>query len=94
MRSPSLLERHRIATLPRQGLGYAHRTAVRAGPRHGLGRQFTRRLRTGRPLRRRRRRPDQQRARILAPVVLIGHRAEAAAPRQMRDWGEISAQGG
>jgi IS30 family transposase len=40
----------------------------------GLRRQLTRRLRTGRPLRRRWRRPDERRARFISPPTLIDHR--------------------
>ena len=40
----------------------------------GLSRELTRRLRTGRPLRKRRRRSNQRQVRFIAPAVLIDHR--------------------
>ncbi|MFJ6167209.1 IS30 family transposase [Micromonospora orduensis] len=53
----------------------------------GLNRQLTRRLRTGRPLRKRRRRPDRRRCRFVAPGLLIEHRPAAALNRtRVGDW--------
>lgn len=53
----------------------------------GLRRELTRRLRTGRPLRKRRRRADQRQARFVAPAVLIDHRPEIVARRgRVGDW--------
>ena len=49
-----------------QALYHAHRT--------GLARGLTRRLRTGRPLRKRRRRPDRRQVRFLEPGRLIHER--------------------
>jgi IS30 family transposase len=40
----------------------------------GLSRELTKRLRTGRTLRIRRRRPDQRRSRFVPPEILIDHR--------------------
>jgi transposase, IS30 family len=55
--------------------------------RSGLSRQLTRRLRTGRPLRKRRRRSDQRKARFTAPLVLIDHRpADALLRLRIGDW--------
>jgi IS30 family transposase len=52
-----------------------------------LSRQLTKKLRTARPLRKRRRRPDQRRARFIAPAVLIDHRPSDAALRlRIGDW--------
>jgi transposase, IS30 family len=53
----------------------------------GLSRQLTRRLRTGRPLRKRRRRADQRTIRFTVPSVLIDHRPPDALLRQrIGDW--------
>jgi len=53
----------------------------------GLSRQLTQRLRTGRPLRKRRRRADQRRCRFVAPARLIEHRPPAAHERtRVGDW--------
>jgi transposase, IS30 family len=67
-----------------------HETIYQAlyhGGKGGLSRQLTRKLRTGRPLRKRRRKPDQRRTRFSVPIVLIDHRPPAAAGRQrIGDW--------
>ncbi|WP_328375704.1 IS30 family transposase [Micromonospora zamorensis] len=61
--------------------------ALYRGGRGGLSRQLTRRLRTGRPLRKRRRRADQRRCRFIAPTLLIEHRPAAALDRtRIGDW--------
>ena len=53
----------------------------------GLSRQLTKKLRTGRPLRRRRRRPHQREVRFVAPATLINHRPSAVAARlRVGDW--------
>ncbi len=53
----------------------------------GLSRELTKRLRTGRPLRRRRRRADQRQSRFLTPITLIEHRPRAALDRgRVGDW--------
>ena len=75
-------DRPRLARVPRDHLpGAVH------GGKGGLSRQLTRRLRTGRPLRKRRRRADQRAVRFVAPALLIDHRP-AAVDRAMRvgDW--------
>jgi IS30 family transposase len=52
-----------------------------------LSRQLTKRLRTGRPLRKRRRRPNQRTPRFTAPAVLIDHRpGDAALRTRIGDW--------
>ncbi len=57
------------------------------GGKGGLLRQLTRRLRTGRPLRKRHRRADQRRARFVAPASLIDHRPAAVLERaRVGDW--------
>jgi IS30 family transposase len=67
-----------------------HETIYQAlyhGGKGGLSRQLTRRLRTGRPLRKRRRRPDERRARFVAPALLIDHRPAAVTDRtRVGDW--------
>nr|WP_245233694.1 IS30 family transposase [Micromonospora parva] len=61
--------------------------ALYRGGRGGLSRQLTRRLRTGRPLRKRRRRADPRRCRFVAPTLLIEHRPAAALHRtRIGDW--------
>lgn len=61
--------------------------AIYHGGRGGLSRRLTAKLRTGRALRRRRRRPDQRRVRFVAPAVLIEHRPPAAEQRvRVGDW--------
>jgi IS30 family transposase len=75
----SRLERQRIATLRRQNPDrpwhVCHETLYQAlyqalyQGKGGLSRQLTRRLRTGRSLRKRRRRADARRARFLTPPV-------------------------
>jgi IS30 family transposase len=53
----------------------------------GLSRELTKRLRTGRPLRRRRRRLDQRQSRFLTPITLIEHRPNVALERgRVGDW--------
>ncbi len=67
-----------------------HETIYQAlyhGGNGGLSRQRTRRLRTGRPLRKRHRRADQRRSRFLTPARLIEHRSPAAHERtRVGDW--------
>jgi IS30 family transposase len=67
--------------------GSRGRPELDCGGTSGLSRQLTRRLRTGRPLRKRRRRPDQRRCRFVAPGLLIEHRPAAALDRtRVGDW--------
>jgi IS30 family transposase len=67
-----------------------HETIYQAlyhGGKGGLSRQLTRRLRTGRPLRKRRRQSYERRARFIAPAVLIDRRPPAVEARQrVGDW--------
>jgi IS30 family transposase len=80
----------RLTCPGRPGWRVCHETICQAlchGGKGGLSRQLTRKLRTGRPLRKRRRRPGQRRTRFTVPIVLIGHRPPAAASRQRAgDW--------
>lgn len=58
-----------------------HQTICQAlchGGKGGLSRQLTRKLRTGRPLRKRRRKPDRRRTRFTVPIVLTGRRPQRA----------------
>jgi IS30 family transposase len=61
--------------------------ALYHGGKSGLDRRLTKRLRTGRPLRKRRRRPTERRPRFLRPGTLIDHRPAVAELRQrIGDW--------
>src|SRR5579875_1615670 len=74
----------------RPGWHVCHETIYQAlyqGGKGGLSRQLTRRLRTGRPLRKRRRRTGQRRSRFITPALLIDHRPPAALQRsRIGDW--------
>ncbi|MDP3969820.1 MAG: IS30 family transposase [Nocardioides sp.] len=67
-----------------------HETIYQAlynGAKGGLSRQLTRKLRTGRPLRKRRRRAHERTPRFIAPALLIDHRpAEAEERSRVGDW--------
>jgi IS30 family transposase len=53
----------------------------------GLNRQLTKKLRTGRPLRRRRRRAHERIPRFVAPALLIDHRPDVVEDRsRVGDW--------
>jgi IS30 family transposase len=55
--------------------------------RAGLSRQLTRRLRTGRPLRKRRRRTTERRSRFVTPTLLLDRRPAIVESRQrVGDW--------
>ncbi|MFF5990675.1 IS30 family transposase [Prauserella flavalba] len=61
--------------------------ALYLGGRGGLTRELTKRLRTGRPLRKRRRRPDQRRPRFTIPGTPIDRRPAVVADRtRIGDW--------
>lgn len=61
--------------------------ALYQGGKGGLSRTLTKKLRTGRPLRKRRRRAHQRTPRFVAPALLIDHRPEAADRRErIGDW--------
>ena len=61
--------------------------AVYNPARGGLSRYFTKKLRTGRPLRRRRRRPSERAVRFVAPGKLIAHRPAVVLSRvRIGDW--------
>ena len=67
-----------------------HETIYQAlyhGTRRGLHRRLTARLRTGRSMRRRRRRPDQRAPRFIAPGLLIDRRPAVVEERvRIGDW--------
>jgi len=67
-----------------------HETIYQAlddGARSGLSRQLTTKLRTGRPLRKRRRRAQERTPRFLTPALLIDHRPSVAEHRsRVGDW--------
>ncbi|MFF0110819.1 IS30 family transposase [Streptomyces hirsutus] len=61
--------------------------ALYQGAKGGLSRTLTRKLRTGRPLRKQRRRSDQRMPRFVAPVVPIDHRPPIVELRErLGDW--------
>jgi IS30 family transposase len=89
--SPQQIAAHLRAAYPhRPEWHVCHETIYQAlyhGGKGGLSRQLTRRLRTGRPLRKRRRRADQRRIRFVAPALLLDHRPPAVEQRlRIGDW--------
>jgi transposase, IS30 family len=89
--SPEQIAAHLREAFPdRPQWHICHETIYRAlylGGQGGLNRQLTRRLRTGRPLRKRRRRADERRSRFIAPARLINHRPAIVDGRvRVGDW--------
>jgi len=89
--SPEQIAAHLREAFPdRPQWHICHETIYRAlylGGQGGLNRQLTRRLRTGRPLRKRRRRADERRSRFIAPARLINHRPAIVDSRvRVGDW--------
>jgi IS30 family transposase len=89
--SPEQIAGHlRLSYPDRPWWHVCHETIYQAlyrGGRGGLSRALTAKLRTGRGLRHRRRRPDQRSARYVAPARLIDQRPAAAADRgRLGDW--------
>jgi transposase, IS30 family len=80
----------RLTYPDRPGWHVCHETIYQAlyhGGKGGLSRQLTKKLRTGRPLRKRRRTASQRQARFAVPSVLIDRRPEEAGARQrIGDW--------
>ena len=80
----------RLAHPDRPSWHLCHETIYHAlyhGGKGGLSRQLTKRLRTGRPLRKRRRRADQRRVRFVAPARLIDQRPRVVLNRtRVGDW--------
>lgn len=61
--------------------------AIYNGANSGLSRQLTAKLRTGRPLRKRRRRANERIPRFIAPALLIDERPEVVDARErVGDW--------
>ncbi|WP_331773377.1 IS30 family transposase (plasmid) [Embleya sp. NBC_00888] len=89
--SPEQIAAHLRALWPdRPERHLCHESIYRAlyqGARGGLSRTLTRKLRTGRPLRKKRRRSDQRAARFAAPAVLIDRRPQVVELRsRLGDW--------
>jgi IS30 family transposase len=89
--SPEQIANHLRTAFPdRTGWHVCHETIYQAlynGGKGGLSRTLTRRLRTGRALRKRRRRPDQRRSRFVTPAQLIDHRPPVVCTRtRIGDW--------
>lgn len=89
--SPEQIAAHlRVAHPGRRDWHLCHETIYQGlyhGGKGGLSRELTRRLRTGRPLRKRRRRAHQRRIRFIAPAVLIDQRPVAVEGRgRIGDW--------
>lgn len=96
--SPEQIAAHLRTAFPgKPSWHVCHETIYQAlyrGSRGGLSRTLTKRLRTGRPLRKRRRRPDERRARYI-----VAHQGIAARPvvvqdrTRVGDWEGISSSG-
>lgn len=74
----------RVAHPDRRDWHLCHETIYQGlyhGGKGGLSRELTRRLRTGRPLRKRRRRAHERQTRFVAPAVLIDQRPAAVEDR-------------
>lgn len=89
--SPEQIAAHLRSTYPeRLSWHLCHETIYQAlyhGRKGGLSRTLTRRLRTGRPLRRRRRRADARQTRYVSPGKLIDVRPMVVAERtRVGDW--------
>jgi IS30 family transposase len=89
--SPEQIAQHLREAYPdRPRWHVCHETIYQAlyhGGKGGLSRQLTRRLRTGRPLRKRRRRADQRAVRFIAPAMLIDQRPAVVNRRErVGDW--------
>ena len=89
--SPEQISAHLRLTFPdRPDWHVCHETIYQGlyrGGSSGLSRTLTKRLRTGRPLRKRRRRPNQRSTRFITPGRLIDKRpAEASDRSRVGDW--------
>ncbi|MER7894485.1 hypothetical protein ABTX15_32315 [Micromonospora sp. NPDC094482] len=96
--SPEQIALHLRRAFPDRGDWHiCHKTIYQAlyhGGRGGLSRRLSRRLRTGRPLRRRRRRAHQRQSRFIAPALLIDQRpavvndcVRIGTGKATRSWG-------
>jgi transposase, IS30 family len=89
--SPEQIAAHlRVAHPDRPGWHLCHESIYQAlyrGARGGLHRRLTKRLRTQRPLRKRRRRTDERRPRYVVPHQRIHHRPAVVNERsRLGDW--------
>jgi IS30 family transposase len=89
--SPEQIAGYLRTTFPdRLSWHLCHETIYQAlyhGGAGGLSRRLTRRLRTGRPLRRRRRRADRRQIRFVVPSKLIDQRPTVIEHRsRLGDW--------
>ncbi len=89
--SPEQIAAHLREAFPeRPGWHLCHETIYQAlyrGARGGLSRKLTKRLRTGRPLRKRRRHADERRTRYVVPHQRIQHRPAIVTDRvRLGDW--------
>jgi IS30 family transposase len=89
--SPEQIAAHLRSEFPdRPAWHLCHETIYQAlyrGARGGLNRRLTKRLRTGRPLRKRRRRADQRRSRYVLPHQGIARRPAVVTERsRLGDW--------
>lgn len=89
--SPEQIAAHLRLTYPdRPAWHVCHETIYQAlynAVRSGLSRTLTRRLRTGRPLRKRRRRSTERQVRFIAPARLIDRRPPVVETRErIGDW--------
>jgi IS30 family transposase len=89
--SPEQIAAHlRLAFPDKPSWHLCHETIYQAlyrGARGGLNRRLTKRLRTGRPLRKHRRRSDQRRTRYVIPHQRIEHRPAIVTERtRLGDW--------
>jgi IS30 family transposase len=89
--SPEQIAAHlRLAFPDEPSRHLCHETIYQAlyrGARGGLNRRLTKRLRTGRPLRKHRRRPDQRRSRYVVPHQRIDQRPAIVTERsRLGDW--------
>jgi transposase, IS30 family len=89
--SPEQIAAHLREAFPDRPLWHiCHETIYQAlyrGARGGLNRKLTKRLRTGRPLRKRRRHGDERRNRYVVPHQRIEHRPAVVTDRvRLGDW--------
>jgi IS30 family transposase len=95
---PEQIAAHLRAAFPhRPGWHLCYETIYQAlyrGSRGGLNRTLTKRLRTGRPLRKRRRRPDERPSRYVVPHQRIENRPAIVTERiRLGDWEATCSSG-
>jgi IS30 family transposase len=92
--SPEQIAGHlRLAYPERRSWHVCHETIYQAlyhGGKGGLSRTLTAKLRTGRPLRRHRRRSDVRRPRFVAPAQLIDSRPPAVEDAAASGTGKVT----